>query len=186
MDMKYVPESSDKRNQKLEKQFNELTTWIQAHLNEQIGWAELMSQSGLDHQTLQTLFFKYKSTTPMTWIRLQRQTSQQQKSVYKPSFLAWFNALAWHPLPGKATMRLCLKTTHWQTTGWARFCAHKHVVFSRLVLLLIFSSSCTRFSDRKSSNLANSYWLEMHVPETAQAETKKRLLEPLFLSRWNF
>ncbi len=90
MDMKYVPESSDKRNQKLEKQFNELTTWIQAHLNEQIGWAELMSQSGLDHQTLQTLFFKYKSTTPMTWIRLQRQASQQQQqqSIYKPSFLA--------------------------------------------------------------------------------------------------
>jgi len=138
MDMKYVPESSDKRNQKLEKQFNELTTWIQAHLNEQIGWAELMSQSGLDHQTLQTLFFKYKSTTPMTWIRLQRQASQQQKSVYKPSFLAWFNALGWHLLPGKVTMRLCLKTTHWQTTEWARFCAHKHVVFSRLVLLLIF------------------------------------------------
>jgi len=88
MDMKYVPESADKRQQKLEKQFNELTTWIQAHLNEQISWAELMSQSGLDHQTLQTLFFKYKSTTPMTWIRLQRQASQLQKSVYKPSFLA--------------------------------------------------------------------------------------------------
>jgi transcriptional regulator GlxA family with amidase domain len=85
-DMKNVFESADIRQQKLEKQFNELTTWIQANLNEQIGWAELMSQSGLDHQTLQALFFKYKSTTPMTWIRLQRQASQEKKTVYKPSF----------------------------------------------------------------------------------------------------
>jgi hypothetical protein len=52
-----------------------------------MGWAELMAQSGLDHQTLQTLFFKYKSTTPMTWIRLQRQLSQQQKLDEKPSLL---------------------------------------------------------------------------------------------------
>jgi transcriptional regulator GlxA family with amidase domain len=88
MNKKHVLESADKRQQKLEKEFNELTAWIQAHLDEQIGWAELMSQSGLDHQTLQTLFFKYKSTTPMTWIRLQRQASQQQKVVYKPSFVS--------------------------------------------------------------------------------------------------
>ena len=86
--MKNVIESADKRQQKQEKQFNDLTTWIQANLNEQIGWAELMSQSGLDHQTLQALFFKYKSTTPMTWIRLQRLASQQEKAVYKPSFLS--------------------------------------------------------------------------------------------------
>jgi transcriptional regulator GlxA family with amidase domain len=88
MNKKHVLESADKRQQKLEKEFNELTAWIQAHLDEQIGWAELMSQSGLDHQTLQALFFKYKSTTPMTWIRLQRQASQQQKVVYKPSFVS--------------------------------------------------------------------------------------------------
>jgi transcriptional regulator GlxA family with amidase domain len=88
MNKKHVLETADKRQQKLEKEFNELTAWIQAHLDEQIGWAELMSQSGLDHQTLQTLFFKYKSTTPMTWIRLQRQASQQQKVVYKPSFVS--------------------------------------------------------------------------------------------------
>jgi transcriptional regulator GlxA family with amidase domain len=92
--MKNVIESAEKRQQKLEKQFNELISWIQAHLSEQIGWAELMSQSGLDHQTLQALFFKYKSTTPMTWIRLQRQASQQVKAVYKPSF---------SPLLGKAS-----------------------------------------------------------------------------------
>ena len=87
MDMKHIPESADKRQQKLEKQFNDLTTWIQANLNKQLGWAELMSQSGLDHQTLQTLFFKYKSTTPMTWIRLQRQLSQQQMLDDKPTLL---------------------------------------------------------------------------------------------------
>jgi hypothetical protein len=32
-----------------------------------------MQQSGLDHQTIKALFFKYASTTPMTWIRRHRE-----------------------------------------------------------------------------------------------------------------
>lgn len=52
--------------------FEELCTWIDGHLHEPIGWQELMVQSGLDHQTLNALFFKFQSTTPMAWIRKRR------------------------------------------------------------------------------------------------------------------
>ena len=52
--------------------FDELCTWIDSHLHEPIGWQELMAQSGLDHQTLNALFFKFQSTTPMAWIRKRR------------------------------------------------------------------------------------------------------------------
>ncbi len=52
--------------------FEELCAWIEAHLDEPIGWQELMARSGLDHQTLNALFFKFLSTTPMAWIRKRR------------------------------------------------------------------------------------------------------------------
>ncbi|MEK9951177.1 MAG: hypothetical protein VW687_03315 [Curvibacter sp.] len=52
--------------------FDDLCAWIDAHLDEPIGWQELMGQSGLDHQTLNALFFKFLSTTPMAWIRKRR------------------------------------------------------------------------------------------------------------------
>lgn len=50
----------------------ELCDWIDAHLHEPLGWQELMAQSGLDHQTLNALFFKFQSSTPMAWIRKRR------------------------------------------------------------------------------------------------------------------
>ncbi len=56
--------------------FDELCAWIEAHLDEPIGWQELMAQSGLDHQTLNALFFKFLSTTPMAWIRKRRGLGQ--------------------------------------------------------------------------------------------------------------
>jgi len=56
-----------------QKKFDELCQWIDAHIGEPIGWQQLMKQSGLDYQTIQALFFKYKSTTPMTWIRRRRE-----------------------------------------------------------------------------------------------------------------
>ncbi len=46
---------------------------IDAQLDAPLGWQELMQHSGLDHQTINALFFKYASTTPMTWIRRRRQ-----------------------------------------------------------------------------------------------------------------
>lgn len=57
----------------LKQQFEELCVWIEARLDAQLGWQELMQQSGLDHQTINALFFKYASTTPMTWIRRRRE-----------------------------------------------------------------------------------------------------------------
>jgi transcriptional regulator GlxA family with amidase domain len=60
------------------KQFDELCVWIDAHIGEPIGWKQLMEQSGLDLQSLQTLFFQYKSTTPMTWIRHRREVAKSR------------------------------------------------------------------------------------------------------------
>lgn len=58
----------------LKLQFEDLCAWIDAQIDEPLGWQELMQQSGLDHQTIKALFFKYASTTPMTWIRRRRET----------------------------------------------------------------------------------------------------------------
>lgn len=54
-------------------ELDKLCQWIDEHLSQPIGWQELMAQSQLDHQTIHALFFKYESTTPMTWIRRRRE-----------------------------------------------------------------------------------------------------------------
>lgn len=54
--------------------FERLCAWIEAHLDEPIGWQELMRESGLEFQTIHQLFFKYASCSPMTWIRRRRET----------------------------------------------------------------------------------------------------------------
>lgn len=63
---KHVPLSDHRET------FETLCAWIDANLHEPIGWQELMAESGLDHQTLNALFYKFQSTTPMAWIRLRR------------------------------------------------------------------------------------------------------------------
>jgi transcriptional regulator GlxA family with amidase domain len=60
------------------RQFDELCVWIDAHIGEPMGWQHLMEQSGLDFQSLQTLFFLYKSTTAMTWIRHRREIARSK------------------------------------------------------------------------------------------------------------
>ena len=55
------------------EQFDELCTWIDEHIQEQIGWSELMRESGFDHLSIQSSFAKYKATTPMTYIRKRRE-----------------------------------------------------------------------------------------------------------------
>ena len=57
----------------LKQKFEDLCAWIDAQLDAPLGWQELMQHSGLDHQTLNALFFKYASTTPMAWIRRRRE-----------------------------------------------------------------------------------------------------------------
>ena len=63
------------------QQLDDLCHWIDTHLGEQIGWQELLVQSGLEYQGLQALFFKYLNTTPMTWIRQRREA---QSASLKP------------------------------------------------------------------------------------------------------
>ena len=56
--------------------FDELCRWIDSHLEESIGWQQLMAQSGLQYHTIQSLFYKYQTITPMTWIRRRREIAQ--------------------------------------------------------------------------------------------------------------
>ncbi len=67
--------------------FDELCGWIEAHLDEPLGWQELMAQSGLDHQTLNALFYKFRSQTPMAWIRKQRELRQGTAPTPAPRLL---------------------------------------------------------------------------------------------------
>jgi methylphosphotriester-DNA--protein-cysteine methyltransferase len=66
-------------------QFEELCLWIDAHIHEQIGWSELMNESGVDHLAIQASFTKYKATTPMTWIRKRREDLKPVRDLSKPS-----------------------------------------------------------------------------------------------------
>jgi len=57
-----------------EQDMHNLCAWIDEHIAEPIGWTDLVAQTGKDHKTLLASFAKHKATTPMTWIRQQRQT----------------------------------------------------------------------------------------------------------------
>lgn len=73
----------------LKREFEALCEWIDTQLDAPLGWQELMRQSGLDHQTINALFFKYASTTPMTWIRRRRESrATVPRSVAVPATLA--------------------------------------------------------------------------------------------------
>ena len=54
-------------------QFEQLCACIDVHIQEQLGWSELMLDSGFDHLSIQSSFAKYKATTPMTYIRKRRE-----------------------------------------------------------------------------------------------------------------
>ena len=62
------------------EQFEELCAWIDEHIQEKIGWSELMNESGFDHLSIQSSFARYKSTTPMTWIRKRREDFKALRS----------------------------------------------------------------------------------------------------------
>lgn len=78
----------------LKHKFDDLCAWIDTKLDAPLGWQELMRQSGLDHQTINALFFKYASTTPMTWIRRRRQARANQTQATVPAGLALANEAA--------------------------------------------------------------------------------------------
>ena len=83
---KFTP-FADTDNQKM---LAELCIWIEKNIETNIGWKELTSESGLTHSDLQFLFGKYKLTTPMTYIRKQREESKKAK----PNFTVTDNFLA--------------------------------------------------------------------------------------------
>ncbi len=64
-----------------ETDMRNLCAWIDEHIAEPIGWTDLVAQTGKDHKTLLASFAKHKFTTPMTWIRQQRQTLKSIRST---------------------------------------------------------------------------------------------------------
>ena len=75
------------------EQFDELCSWVDEHVQEQIGWSELIRESGFDHLSIQSSFAKYKATTPMTYIRKRREyfksvRNQSERTVQFHSVLA--------------------------------------------------------------------------------------------------
>jgi AraC-like DNA-binding protein len=65
---------ADTRNKQL---LDELCIYISNNTHNIIGWAELVAQSKLSHTQLQFLFNKHLQTTPMTYIRKQREESKK-------------------------------------------------------------------------------------------------------------
>ena len=65
---------ADTRNKHL---LDELCIYISNNTHNNIGWTELVAQSKLSHTQLQYLFNKHLHTTPMTYIRKQREDSKK-------------------------------------------------------------------------------------------------------------
>ena len=68
-----VEKFSLKSTQNNVKPVEELCSWIDAHIDQQINWIDLINVSGLDRLTLQSEFAKQKLMTPMTWIRKRKE-----------------------------------------------------------------------------------------------------------------
>jgi methylphosphotriester-DNA--protein-cysteine methyltransferase len=66
-----IQRSAESENHK--KSLEKLCTWIDVHLDEPVGWQELMRESGLDFQVIHYVFLKYAKMSPMTWIRKRRE-----------------------------------------------------------------------------------------------------------------
>jgi len=75
------PDRSHNSSQLSETDMRNLCAWIDEHITESIGWADLVAQTGKNHKTLLASFAKHKATTPMTWIRQQRQTLKSIRST---------------------------------------------------------------------------------------------------------
>ena len=69
----FNPYAEDNNKQLLD----ELCVYISNNTHNNIGWTELVAQSKLSHTQLQYLFQKYFQTTPMTYIRKQREESNK-------------------------------------------------------------------------------------------------------------
>lgn len=61
----------------------ELCVWVNAHLNEPIELKDLVVTSGLTHFEILKIFSIHFRTTPMQWIRQQRDLQSQSRYVEK-------------------------------------------------------------------------------------------------------
>ncbi|MCF8168960.1 MAG: hypothetical protein K9J77_10145 [Rhodoferax sp.] len=66
------------------QQFDDLCAWIEGHLDETIGWHQMFQHSALAFATIQTLFYKYASTTPMIWISNRRKVQSGGHANRRP------------------------------------------------------------------------------------------------------
>jgi len=73
-----------------QKKLDELCIWIEKNIESNIGWKDITTASDLTNSELQFIFGKYKQTTPMTYIRKQREYSKK----VKPNFTFTHNFLA--------------------------------------------------------------------------------------------
>jgi AraC-like DNA-binding protein len=64
------------------RKLKQLCAWIDAHLDQPIGWAELVTHSGMDHVELQRQFSTYLKTSPMQWIRSRRMQNKALSSIH--------------------------------------------------------------------------------------------------------
>ena len=86
--------------------FDSLCLWIEEHIDEQIGWQEMTGQSGLEFPVIHALFYKYKSTTAMAFIRQRRMAAQAASSLVRPSSWAPITkAPQWNSTPFEQTPR---------------------------------------------------------------------------------
>lgn len=86
--------------------FDSLCLWIEEHMDERIGWQEMTRQSGLEFPVIHALFYKYKTTTAMTYIRQRRMAAQAASSLVRPSSWAPITkAPQWNSTPLEQTPR---------------------------------------------------------------------------------
>lgn len=60
------------------KLLDDLCQWITANLDKKIGLNEMVEHSQLSSTDVQYLFDKYRQTTPMTYIRKQREANKSR------------------------------------------------------------------------------------------------------------
>ena len=87
MQRRKINPNAEADNQKL---LAEICVWIEKNIEADIGWKELTTVSGITHSELQFIFGKYKQTTPMTYIRKQKEESKKAK----PNFILTDNFFA--------------------------------------------------------------------------------------------
>jgi AraC-like DNA-binding protein len=77
--MKKFNKLSDEDNKML---LAEVCVWIDKNIETNIGWEVLCDVRKLNHKELQFLFEKYLQTSPMTYIRKQKEQSKKIHPVY--------------------------------------------------------------------------------------------------------